>query len=161
VNSTIYDGYRVLRRLLTVSPEALSQDELSDLSRGLNWAIYTGLALTCGCNIYLTTQGRQALSEATDLPTCDETAWIALHRANTTTHRAPCAIPRYGVPTGTIPDTEALCDIGAYADRIGRPAAQVVEALLSGALSQCDQCGAIRAAGVGCCAERQVKPCQR
>lgn len=154
MNSTIYDGYRVLRRLLTVSPEAITQEELQDLARGLNWALYSGLAVVCGINVYLSSQGRQALSEATDLPICDETAWIALHRANTTTHRAPCAFPRYGVPQGSTPDTEAVCDISAYATRIGRKAGDVVEALLSGALVQCDQCGTIRARGVGCCAER-------
>jgi hypothetical protein len=156
MNSTIYDGYRVLRRLLTVDPEALEQGELDDLSRGLNWAIYSGLAVVCGVNVFLSSQGRQALREANDIPVCDESAWIALHRENTMTHRGRCMIPRYGRPQGDAPTPETVCDVSAYAARIGRPAAQVVEALLSGALSMCDTCGAIRAAGVGCCAERKV-----
>jgi hypothetical protein len=161
MNSTIYDGYRVLRRLLTVDPEALEQGELDDLSRGLNWALYTGLALTCGCNVFITSEGRQALKDATDMPICDEAAWIAQRRENTEIHRAPNMFPRYGRPQSEAPTPEVVCDVMRYAVSIGRPAAQVVEALLSGALSMCDQCGAIRASGVGCCAERQVKPCMR
>ncbi len=161
MNSTIYDGYRVLRRLLTVDPEALEQAELDDLARGLNWAIYSGLAVVCGVNVFLSSQGRQALREANDIPICDESSWIALHRENTTTHRGQCAIPRYGRPQGEAPTPETVCEINRYAVSIGRPAAQVFEALVSGALSMCDDCGAIRAAGVGCCKERTVKPCQR
>jgi len=150
-DSRICAGFRVLRQLALVSPESLYSRSEDLPQGGVVWALQQGLIAQKSDRLYITSEGRQSLSMATDGAVCDEQEWISRKRECQESHRGMAACPSYGKARSRAADIDQVLEIARFSVKVGVRYDVVLDAIAAGIVRICEDCGAIRMSVSGGC----------